>query len=321
MTFQTAVWAVDGNTVAGALARLMLQASTLGAQGVVGHLDCQVQATTPSPTAGIVITPGQVVVLGQESSYQGSYHGWNVGNDTSLSIAATSGAARSDMIVARAEDPTWPGSPWGGPAAGQIIWPRVISGVSSSATQAPGGISAIALARIDMPPSTSVVNAAYIHDLRQVAVPQNFTFQLSAAGPGSGTNWTTGGSTVAWPPGASWPVAIPAWATYLVLMWEMNQIQWVSGWARANVWPVFGSSVTSPVLSFPQALVSIQAAAGPYRHTIGGSATVFIPASLRGTTQTLQFAQAKSGQTGVMQADEGSSVAVIGTFQQQAVLA
>ena len=89
MTFQSSVWAVDGNTVSGALARLQLQASTLGAQGVVGHLDCIVQATTPSPTAGIVITPGQVVILGQETTYQGSYYGWNIGNDTSLSIAAT----------------------------------------------------------------------------------------------------------------------------------------------------------------------------------------------------------------------------------------
>jgi hypothetical protein len=321
VTFQSSVWAVDGNTVSGALARLQLQASTLGAQGVVGHLDCIVQATTPSPTSGIVITPGQVVILGQETTYQGSYYGWNIGNETSLTIAATAGSARSDLIVVRAEDPTWAGSPWGGPAAGQIVFPRVISGVSSTATQAPAGISAIALARIDMPASTSVVNAAYIHDLRQVAIPQSFTFQLAAAGPGSASNWTTGASTVAWPPGASWPVAIPNWATYLVLLWEMNQIQWVSGWARGNVWPVFGSSVTAPALSFNQALVSIQAAAGPFRHTIGGASTVAIPASLRGTTQTLQFAQAKSGQNGVMQADEGSSVAIVGTFQQQAVLA
>jgi len=320
MTFQSAVWAVDGNTVSGALARLMNQGATLGAQGVVGHLDCIVQATTPSPTAGIVITPGMVIILGQEASYQGSYFGWNVGNETGLSIAATAGAARSDMIVARAEDPTWAGSPWGGPASGQIVFPRVISGVSSSAVVPPAGISAIPLARIDMPPSTSVVNSAYIHDLRQVAVPQNFTFQLTAAGPGTGTNWTTGASTVAWPPGASWPVAIPSWATYLVLDWAIHQAQWVSGWARGNVWPVIGASVTAPTVSFPQALCSINTTTA-YRVTIGGAGTVAIPASIRGTTQTLQFAQAKAGQNGVMQVDEGSSVAVIGTFQQQAVLA
>jgi len=319
MTFQSAVWAVDGNTVSGALARLMQQGMSLGAQGVVGHLDCLVQATTPTPTAGIVITPGMVVVLGQETTYQGSYFGWNVGNDTTLSIAATGGSARADMIVARAEDPTWSGSPWGNPAAGQIVFPRVISGVGATATTPPAGISAIPLARINMPSSTSVVQQAYITDLRQVAVPQTFTFQVNTPGPGSGVNWTTGATTVAWPPGASWQVAVPSWATYLVLSWAVHQAQWVSGWARGNVWPVIGASVTAPTVSFPQALCSINA--GAYRVTIGGGATQAIPASIRGTTQTLQFAQAKAGQNGVMQFDEGSSVTVIGTFQQQAVLA
>ena len=321
MTFQSAVWAVDGNTVNAALARLMLQAATMGSQGVVGALDCQVQATTPTPTAGIVITPGQVVVLGQETPYQGAYHGWNIGNDTTLSIAATTGAVRSDMIVARAEDPTWAGSPWGGPAAGQIVWPRVISGVSSTATVAPGGISAIPLARIDMPASTSTVQQSYIHDLRQVAIPQTATTQLYAAGPGSGNNWTTGGSTVAWPTGATWPVSIPSWATQMVVMWSLNQIQWVSGWCRGTVRLVIGSSVTAPVVTTPASLVSIQAAAGPFRHTTGGGGVVAIPASIRGTTQTFQFAQANAGQPGVMQADEGSGTAVILTFQQQAAAA
>jgi len=104
-----------------------------------------------------------------------------------------------------------------------------------------------------------------------------------------------------------------------VLDWAIHQAQWVSGWARGNVWPVIGASVTAPTVSFPQALCSINA--GAYRVTIGGAGTVAIPASIRGTTQTLQFAQAKAGQNGVMQVDEGSSVAIIGTFQQQAVLA
>jgi hypothetical protein len=155
MTFQTAVWAVNANQVDAAFARLMLQSATLGAQGVVGHLDCQVNATTPSPTAGIVITPGQVVVLGQEATYQGSYQGFNIGNDTTLSIAATGGAIRSDMVVIRAEDPTWSGSPWGNPASGQILFPRVISGVAAGSVVPPAGQSCIPLARIDMPASTS----------------------------------------------------------------------------------------------------------------------------------------------------------------------
>lgn len=321
MTFASAVWAVDGNSVDAAYARMMLQAATMGAQGVVGHLDCIVQATQPTPTAGVVITPGQVIVNGVEALYQGSYHGWNVGNDTTLTIGSTAGSPRSDMIVARVEDPTWSGSPWGNPASGQILFPRVISGVSSSATVPPGGQSCIPLARIDMPASVSTVQQSYITDLRNVAMPQVVGFEYTVAGPGTPNNWTTGASTVAWPPGASWQIVIPAYATRMALVWSANELLWTSGWCRANMWPVLGSSVTAPLLSFPQSMVSIQAAAGPYRHTIGGGGTVTIPLALRGTTQTLQFAQAKSGQTGVMTADEGSSVTVIGSFQQQASLA
>lgn len=318
MTFQTAVWAVDGNMVDAAYARLMLMASTLGAQGVISHLDCIVRATTPSPTAGITIDPGQVVVNGVETPYQGSYHGWNVGLDTTLSIGSTGGAARSDMVVIRAEDPTWSGSPWGNPASGQILFPRVISGVAAGSTVPPGGQSCIPLARIDMPASTSVVQGSYINDIRTVAVPQINHIQLANGGSVSASNWTTGAATVAWPPGATWQVYIPPFTTRMVISWMLNQIQWVSGWARANVWPVIGSSVTAPVVSFPQSMVSITAANGPWRHTIGGSGTVSIPASIRGTTQTIQFAQAKAGQTGVMQYDEGSSVWIMASFQQQA---
>jgi hypothetical protein len=321
MTFQTAVWAVNGNQVDAAYARLMLQAATLGAQGTVGHLDCQVNATTPSPTAGLVITPGQVTILGQEAAYQGSYYGFNIGNDTTLSIAATGGAIRSDMIVARAEDPTWSGSPWGNPASGQIIFPRVISGVAAGSVVPPAGQSCIPLARIDMPASTSVVQQSYIHDLRNVAVPQIQTVQFAVSGPGSPSNWNTAGAVTAWPPGATFTVGIPAFATQMVIAWSVNEIVWSSGWARANLWPIIGPSVGSPVVTTPQSLVSIPAAQGPFRHTIGGGGTVNIPPSIRNTVQTIRFAEQSAGQTGVMYADEGSSVTVIATFQQLATLA
>ena len=319
MTFQTAAYAVDGNSESGNFLRLMLQSATLGAQGCVGHLDCQVNATTPTATAGIVITPGAVVVLGNETPYQGTYYGYNVGNDTTLSIAATAGTARSDMVVVRAEDPTWSGSPWGNPASGQILFPRVISGVAAGATTPPGGISAIPLARIDMPASSSVVQQSYIHDIRTVAVPQTQQFQFAQAGPGSVTNWPTSGIN-AWPPGVVWNVTVPAFATEMVIMWSVNEIYWVSGWARANLWPVIGPSVTSPVVSTPQSLASAPSATGSGRHTVGGGGTVTIPPSIRGTNQTIRFAQQVAGQTGIMAADEGSSVTLIGTFQQLATL-
>ena len=321
MTFQSAVYAVDGNAESGNFLRLMLQSSTAGAQGVVGATDMVVTATTPSPTAGIVIAGGACLVAGIETPYQGSYYGYNVGNDTSLTIGATAGSARSDLVVVRAEDPTWSGSPWGGPASGQILFPRVISGVSSSATAPPGGISAIALCRIDMPASVSVVQQSYIHDLRNVSQPQRL-MQVIGAQDTTTRNWTVGTAGVAWPPGANWQVPVPSWATIMQVNWQINDALWQSGWARGYVNPFFGTSVAAPNLAMPQTLISIPAATGPYRHGIAGGFSIAIPASLRGTTQTLQFKQVTDGsQTGILSVDEGSSYAVVFEFQQIAALA
>jgi hypothetical protein len=320
VTFQTAVWAVDGNTESGNFARLMLQSSTAGAQGVVGHLDCIVNATGPA-TAGIIIQPGAVVIYGAEAPYQGSYYGYNVGTDTTLSIAATGGSARSDMIVARAEDPTWSGSPWGAPASGQIIWPRVISGVASGATTPPAGQSCIPLARIDMPASTATVQQSYIHDLRQVSQPQRILQAFAATGPAVAVASGSGSGVQAWPP-VSWSAQIPAYATNLVLMWSLNELRWQGDTTvRSYAWPVFGSSVSSPVLTTQQSLVSFTPTNNEYRHTIGGGGNVSIPVSLRGTTQTIQFAWQTAGNNGTMAWSEGASVTLLAEFQQLAALA
>jgi len=318
MTFQTAAYAVDGNSESGNFLRLMLQSATLSSQGVVSHLDCIV-TQTGAPSAGIIINPGAVVVFGAETPFQGSYYGYNVGNDTSLTIAATGGTIRSDMIVVRAEDPTWAGSPWGNPASGQILFPRVISGVSGSATVPPGGISAIALARIDIPVSTSAITNAMIHDLRQVANPQRIMQMLAATGPGSLNSWTVGTTGVAWPAVFNFQVPIPLWATTMVMNWEINDVLWASGFARGFVNPVFGASVTAPNLSMPTTIVSIPSATGQWRHGITGAFSVAIPPGLRGTTQTLQMKQVTDGtQTGLIGLDEGGSIAVTYEFQQLA---
>jgi hypothetical protein len=318
VTFQTAAYAVDGNAESGNFLRLMLQSATMGAQGIVGATDLLVTANSPA-TAGIIIAGGACVVLGVETPFQGSYYGYNVGNDTSLSIAATGGTARSDMVVVRAEDPTWSGSPWGNPASGQILFPRVISNVSAGATSPPAGISAIPLARIDMPASQSVVQASYIHDLRQVANPQRILSMGAANGPGTAQNWTVGTSGVIWPTTATFSIPIPSWATVMQFQWEMNDLLWQSGWARGFINPFFGTNVAAPNLTMPQVLVSIPSATGPWRHSVTGAFSISVPASLRGTTQTLNFKQVTDGtQTGVLAADEGSSYAIMYEFQQLA---
>ena len=318
MTFQTAAYAVDGNAESGNFLRLMLQSATLGSQGIIGPTDLLV-TQTGTPSSGIIINGGACVVAGIETAFQGSYYGYNVGSDTSLTIAATGGTIRSDMVVIRAEDPTWSGSPWGNPASGQILFPRVISNVGAGATLVPGGVSAIPLCRIDIPVSTSAITNAMIHDLRQVCNPQRVLQMAAANGPGSAQNWTVGTSGVIWPTTATFSVAIPTWATTMQFQWEFNDLLWQSGTARGFINPFFGTSVGSPNLSMPTVLLSIPSATGQWRHSITGAFGISIPPALRGTTQTLNFKQVTDGtNTGLMAADEGTSYAIMYEFQQLA---
>lgn len=328
MTFQTSAYAVDGNSESGNFLRLMLQSATLGSSGVVGSFDCIVTATSPGASANLTIASGAVVVAGTEAAFQGSYYGYNIGADTTLTVAATGGTARSDMVVVRAEDPTWSGSPWGNPASGQILFPRILSNVGAGSTTPPGGSgSCIPLARIDMPASTSVVQASYIHDLRSVCNPQRILQAMGTGGPATKTDWTVSTTAHAWPTGATWQVPVPSWATTAVMMWQVNDMIYDGGGnanARGFLYPVFGSSVTAPNVAFSQTLVSLSTAGGSpvgTRHSVSGYAQATIGPAVRGTTQTLQFAQVTDGtNTGLNGVDEGSQVSLLLEFQQLAAL-
>jgi hypothetical protein len=317
VTFQTPAWMVDGGAVLnGNFLRMVLAAATAQQQGVVGPLDCIVtQTAVASP--GILISAGSVIVLGQEAVQQGSYMGENVGNDATLTIAPTGGSVRSDLIVVRAEDPTFAASPWGGPASGQILFPRVISGVSNTTTVPPGGISAIALARIDIPVSTTNITNAMIVDVRQVAIPPVASAILTQAGPGVASNSGSTSTPVQWPTGAVWSVAIPTWATRMTAQWTVAEVLWNgTNNVRGFIYPVIGASVGAPTVTFNQPLISFASTETDARHTFIGGGTVSIPASIRGTTQTVQMAQKTDGvQVGTMAFNEGSFVTLDYTFQ------
>lgn len=220
MTFSLGVWAIDGQTNDAVLARLQLQAATSGSEGVVGAGDLVVTATG-TPSGSVLVGGGACIVAGKEASFQGSYFGYNVGAET-LPITATGGSGgRSDLIVARVEDPTVAGTPWThDPAVDSLIYARVIEGVDPATTKAPTSESSIALARIDIPASTSTITQAMIHDLR--GVDDNTTdgngrqrrelriqrgvSPVDFAGNIQSPNWENY-------PNLVWKVVVPSWAT------------------------------------------------------------------------------------------------------------
>jgi hypothetical protein len=322
MTFSALTYQIDGGNTSSQLWRQMAEALSLASPGgITNPLD---MICTATGTNNIVsISGGECIIDGVEIANQGAYYGYNVGIDTSVTIAATSGSPRTDMVVVRVEDPTFSGSPWGGSPAAQTIFPRVISGVSSSATWPPGGVTAIPLCLVNMPASTTNVQQSYIVDLRVLANPKRQRTLLQASGAASPVSWTVGTSPTAWPALATWQVPVPAWGTGVKISWVLEGCVYIAGGnahARGNVYPVFGASVSAPNQTFTSTLASITSATTFLPCTISGSADATVSTALRGTTQTLQLAQTTDGtNTGIIEVTEGSVFKVDIEFYQKAV--
>jgi hypothetical protein len=110
----------------------------------------------------------------------------------------------------------------------------------------------------------------------------------------------------------------------MVAKWSITDLIYTGGGtniARGQLQPVFGSSVSAPALTTVQTLMSIASSATYLPITASGGFAIAIPASLRGTTQTLQMAQVTDGtNTGIIQIQEGSLITMDYEFQQLASL-
>jgi hypothetical protein len=318
MTFSNSVWMVDGNQITGVFARLMQQSTWGNNSGVMSSNDLYVAANS-TPNSGIQIATGCCVINGSEVTYQGSYFGENIGTDTSITISPTGASPRSDMIVARAEDWTFSGSPWTKPGNSQVVFPRVISSVSSGATTPPGGNgSCIPLARIDIPASTSTITNAMITDLRYMVQPRSQPNLYMLDGNANGTG-TVGNGTVGvyqtFPSSASFAVAVPSWAVALRVDATWGNIMYshkgTSGVGNASIaFRVTLGSYVSSVSNFTTNFSGGDTIGG--RHTInlasGNTYTFAIPAAMRGTTQTMTMqAAGNTGYNGYMAADTAST--------------
>jgi hypothetical protein len=221
VTWTQGLWAVDGNTLDASLWRQQLYAGTLKRSGIMAPTDLKVTAFS-TPGAGVNIAGGSCVIAGQELSggAQGSYYGFNNGVDT-VSVGATGGSIRSDLIIARVEDPTFSGTPWSwNPATQNLIYSRDLSGVAGGTTTVPGGTTGIPLARIDIPVSTSAITNAMITDLRQLANPARQTdLYVNTPVSTDAMNAGSDSKTVMRNWGPAFPaVVIPTWAVTMRVM-------------------------------------------------------------------------------------------------------
>ena len=260
--------------------RMLVRDLARGAEGVTEGDDLKVtQRVTPG--AGVLVGDGSGVIQGRVNAFQGHYAACNIGA-VDVPISATGASARSDMIILRVEDPAYEGSL--NPAIDQITYFQVISNVSSSATAIPDGRTGIPLARIDIPASTSTITDAMITDLRKVANPRRERTLLTQSPTALSTDiGGTSGTFTNFSTAAGWSVAIPSWATKAVLSLAVGQIRYNTAAYFGAIRATFGSSLTTQSVALDDNQTSTR------RGTIVFGDTLTIPASYRGTTQTLRY--------------------------------
>ncbi|MEU1592766.1 hypothetical protein ABZ468_07870 [Streptomyces sp. NPDC005708] len=222
MTWDPIPWFVENTAASEEVLRLIVEAAVSGGEGIISPSDLLVTALD-APADKVQVGPGAMVAKRRAAAGGGaqSYAARNPTVDVVDIVPTGADGPRSDLIIARIEDPyggeTWPTPE--DPTVGPYVWTRVISNVppgTTSILDVDPDSTAITLARIDLPASTSTITAAMVTDLRQMARPRTQTTRRYIYGA-----WTTpddvGPVTDVWegfPLGASWSDKVPEWATH-----------------------------------------------------------------------------------------------------------
>lgn len=245
MAWDAVPWFVGGGAQhSPEVARLLAYAATNGAEGIVTPGDLKVTATLV-PGGTVNIAPGDCLIRNRAQGGQSqTYVGRNPIEDN-VPISPTGANTRSDLIIAQIEDPFLPGEPWQDPedvTAGPYVFTRVIPNVPSwtkRVQEVAGfeGRTAITLARVDIPASTSTITDAMITDLRKVALPRQHR-QLYASSIAVARDLTNTGSYAKWLTDEV-AIEIPEWATTCMITGYIGSAVQMAGPVFAHVTPHF----------------------------------------------------------------------------------
>ncbi|MFH9425975.1 hypothetical protein [Streptomyces sp. NPDC017529] len=269
--------------------RMMVKDLARDQQGVTTGSDLKVTALS-TPGAGVQVSDGSAVIAGKVSPVQGHYSAYNIGTDT-VSISATGGSPRSDMLVLRVEDPQYEGTR--DPATDPVVFWEVIPNVSSTATTVPSGYSAIPLARIDIPASTATITNAYIVDLRQVANPRRERILTPYYYPtalteitGTSETWKTHPALAsASPPGAMFKLAVPSWAATAKVIFGCTNLHLADGYVFGGFRFMLGTVEAAEWVSIDDNSAGARRTYIEMIETIDLTTTA--GAAMRGTTQSV----------------------------------
>jgi hypothetical protein len=322
MAWEGVPWMVSGGNHSAEVGRLLAYAATGGEEGVIGPTDCKVVASA-IPDGNIHIQPGAVACLNRfPGGASQSYMVRNVGDEVKALTPQGSAGIRYDLIAIVVEDPQYPGQPApvsvpNGPYTKTKVYENVPANTTTLAQVAPNQ-TGYALARVKFDASDGTVNTADITDLRDLLIPRVQTVKkvLNAA-----TTDSIPGSMDVAPPGASWAVYIPKWASKVQLEARWAGLKftdtssgagYAGGYARVSLGTL--ESATT------QWIADATASNKPVTQAVIVGDTLDVTEVLRGTTQNLQAKLHKSSGAGMTaQTTPYTTVVAEATFYQATI--
>lgn len=296
MTWDGVPWAIGGGQAehSANIGRNLAHAAFNGREGVVSPTDLEVREL-PVPGSFIRVYPGTCAIKSRGVGAQDEmYVGRLITEDVLPVVSTNAGAGRSDLVVAIVKDPYLPGSSWDVPATpkvGPYVATMLITNVPATTTNVSDlglGYSAVALARIDIPPSTGTITQAMITDLRELSRHEsarslNLVVPTAAATLNSST-YTN------WPPQSNTILDVPSWATHVKVLANLGGVGFGAagtnggaGWNVAGDLRIqIGSNATDTNYS-PATHYNISNDGGADRATmLCGAVNLSIPKTLRG---------------------------------------
>lgn len=307
-------WFVAGGKHSPEVARLVAYLAGGGSEGgVVDATACKVQELAV-PGVAVQVMPGPIVVPNRQpgSTYE-SYAARNPVAEVVPMTAVGSGGERTDLIIARIEDPEMPGIADDPDGDGPYVFSRVIEGVPATTRRVQEiagheNDSAVTLARVTRPASTGTVQNAHITDLRELAQPRS-KHEVRIDNPVAddllnetlavGEHW----------PSSPWTVNVPPWATRVRIIATWAQVQAPVGATQGWLWAILGDGSATPAPTQKVRWDNTNAA-GTRRETYVCADDIAVPAELRGKTVDLRLRAYKSGgnDAGRLILDTGSAV-------------
>jgi hypothetical protein len=308
VTWNNTPWALDGAQVPASLARVAQYVGSSAAEGIAQLGDLKV-APLITPGNGVRVFSGGAVLLNR---YQGenpdqSYLVYNPTGDIlgPGDMPSSSPTAKSHLVCVTVGDPEFSqaGHPWmlsSDPAAGtentfQYVRTFVIQNVPAGTTSFDElnlNYPAYALARLDVPGSTTTITSGMIVDLRSMAQPRISTV-LWHVDVSTNDVLTTAGNGVYeyWPDNSQRAVAIPKWASYMQVKGFIEgykQLPYDLAAVSVGVkFGSFGAGISTTPSHINDTFLTTQGTFKRKGVNFGGE--VYIPAAYRGTTQNFQI--------------------------------